>query len=375
MPRGRLPKPHNDIRFYSFSSMPGLSRLDAMSDPGGPCRRIPSRGVRMQSRFVISLSLLLSAWLPGAAALAAEQGWKPEGKIEYIVPSGPGAALDMAARRLGHILEIRKLAPAVVVTNKPGGSNAIALNVLQQNAGNPHYLTTLGSTLLTGRANGTLDVTYSDFTPIAVLLDEFVTVAVRADSPIKTGRDLIEALRRDPQSLSIGVASSLGNHIHIGIARPLKLGGVDIGRLTVVPFKSSAESLNALLGGHLDVVSSSTPNVVAHIKSGRIRVLAVDAPQRLEGTLAVAPTWKEQGIDVVGLSSQGVLAPKGITPRQRDYWVEALREATRTPEWQEFLQTNQLREHFLPPDQAVAYLDRQYAEIRAVLKDLRLVGD
>ncbi len=307
------------------------------------------------------------------SARASGGGWSPADRVDYIVPSGAGAALDMAARRLGQILEAQKLAKSIVVSNKAGGAGQLALHVLQQSAGNGNVLSSLSSSFLTGHATGTLSARIADFTPVAILVDEFVTVAVRADSPIRDARDLAARLRQNPQAHSIGVASSLGNHIHIGIARPLKLGGVDVGRLTVAPFKSSAESMNALLGGHIDVVSSSTPNVIAHLNAGRIRVLAVDAADRLGGALAAVPTWREQGFDVVGVSSQGILAPKGIPPAALDYWVRALRTATRTPEWKEFVATNQLREHFVAGADAAGYLDRQYGAMTVALRDLGLL--
>ncbi len=328
--------------------------------------------VRRRTALAALASVAAAAGWP-AVARATAAGWAPADRVEYIVPSGAGAALDMAARRLGQILEAQRSAKAVVVTNKAGAGGQLALHVLQQNPGNANYLTTLSSSFLTGHATGALSARYSDFTPVAILVDEFVTVAVRADSPVRDARDLAARLRQDPRALSIGVASSLGNHIHIGIARPLKKGGVDVGRLTVAPFKSSAESLNALLGGHVDVVSSSTPNVIAHVKAGRIRVLAVDAPQRLDGALAAVPTWREQGFDVVGVSSQGILAPKGIGTDALAYWVDALREATQTPEWAEFLATNQLQPHFLAGRAAAEALDRQYADMSASLRDLGLL--
>ena len=312
-----------------------------------------------------------SAW--AASGSATTGGWKPADTVEYVVPSGAGAALDMSARRLGSILEQQKAARAVVVNNRSGANGLLALHVLQQNQGSANYFVSLSASYLTGYALGTLPVSYKDFTPLAVLMDEFVAVAVRADSPIRSGRDLATRLRQDPQALSIGIASSLGNHIHIGIARPLRLGGVEVGKLTVAPFKSSAESINALLGGHVDIVSCSTPNVVAQLAAGRIRVIAVDAPQRLGGALAQVPTWREQGFDVTGLSSQGILAPKGISAEAQAYWTQALRNATRTKEWQDFLATNQLRPHFLAGAEAVALLDAQAAELEHALHDLGLV--
>lgn len=298
--------------------------------------------------------------------------WQPPSQVDYVVPSGPGAALDMAARRLGSILEQQHTVRNVMVSNKTGGLGMPALHQLRQDEGNASVVSTLSASLLTSHASGAVPWNFDDFTLLAVLLEEYVAVAVKADSPVRDARGLATVLKTNPQALSVGVASSLGNHIHMGIARPLAASGVDVQRMTVVPFRSSAESLTALLGGHIDVVSCSTPNLIAHVAAGRVRVLAVDAPQRLAGALAAVPTWREQGIPVEGISSQGLLAPRGTGPHARTWWEDALRRATATPEWQSFLAMNQLRPRFLTGEPAELYLRGQYAQMALALKRLRL---
>lgn len=328
-------------------------------------------------RSVLSFaaSALASPWL--AAAHAKTEGaasWKPASKVEFIVPSGAGAALDGAARKLTGLLAEHGAAPQFVVQNRSSAHALHALQVLQQNEGNPHYLMSLSSSLVYSDAQHALPVPYTNFTPLALLFTECTVVAVRADSPLKTGLDLVARLRADPGALSIGVATTVGNHIHLGIAKPLKAGGVDIVNLRVVPYRSSAESTAAVLGGHLDVVSATTPNLLPHLASGRVRVLAVAAPQRLGGAFQGVPTWREQGIDAIGQSVQGVMAPKGITAPQRDYWTDALREVARSGEWREYLELNQWTPNFLDGPQAAAHLARERDEVRGLLGELNLLS-
>ncbi|MCZ2495419.1 tripartite tricarboxylate transporter substrate binding protein [Xylophilus sp. Kf1] len=317
-----------------------------------------------------ALALMSAPLVAPLGARAAD--WLPPSQVDYVVPSGPGAALDMAARRLGSILEQQNAVRNVTVSNKTGGLGMPALHQLRQNEGNASVVSTLSASLLTSHASGSVPWNFDDFTPLAVLLEEYVAVAVKADSPVRDARGLATVLRTNPQALSIGVASSLGNHIHMGIARPLAASGVDVQGMTVVPFRSSAESLTALIGGHVDVVSCSTPNLIAHVAAGRVRVLAVDSPQRLAGALTAVPTWREQGIPVEGITSQGLLAPRGIGPQARTWWEGALRRATATSEWQNFLAMNQLRPRFLTGGPAEFYLRGQYAQMALALKRLRL---
>lgn len=323
--------------------------------------------------FSLGLAVpMLAAAIPAASGQPAP--WKPASTVEYIVPSGAGAALDLAARKLVHLLQQEGVAENIVVTNKPGGANAIALGALQKHPGDGNYLSTLTTSIVNHNILGALKVPYSDFPPVAMLFDEALVVAVRSDSPLKNGRDLVERLKQDPKALSIAIATSLGNHIHLGIAKPLQAGGVDVGGIVVVPYRSSAESMNALLGGHVDVVSATTPNMVAHLQAGTIRLLAVAAPERLEGIFADVPTWREQGIDAIQRSSQGVIAPPGATPEQIAYWSEAIRKVTSKPEWKEFLKTNQWKENFQTPDQARASMDREFQEAQRALAALGMTG-
>lgn len=316
---------------------------------------------------------LLAAATLGPASLRA-QDWKPERSVEFVVPAGPGAALDTAARQIKELVDRERLIPTpMVVTNKPGGAGMVAMGGLQARPGDAHMLVTLTHSSINNKLAGEVALGYEDFTPLAILFDEVITVAVRADSPLRSGRDLADALRKDPASLSVGVATSLGNHIHAAIAKPLKAAGVAIGRMTVVPFKSSADSMTNLLGGHLDVVSASAINVVPLLKAGKIRVLAAASAERLGGDLAGVPTWREQGVDAVYSSSQGVMGAKGLSPAQIRHWEGVLKRLTDLPDWGAFLARNHWKPNFRTHADAVKYLDGEAVVARALLGDLGLL--
>jgi putative tricarboxylic transport membrane protein len=331
----------------------------------------------MKRRAFNQLLLAPAAGLPAlplrVSAQAAATSWKPERPVEYVVPAGPGAALDTAARQIKELTDRLQLLPTpMIVTNRPGGAGMVAMGALQAKPGDGHMLVTLTHSSINNKIVGEVALGYEDFTPLAILFDEFITVAVRADSPIRSGRDLAEALKKNPAALSIGVATSIGNHIHTAIAKPLKAAGVDIAKLTVVPFKSSAESMNNMLGGHLDIVSASAVNVIPLMKAGRIRVLAVAASERLGGELAEVPTWREQGVDAVYSSSQGLLGARGLSPAQIAYWEGVLRRVSGTPEWGAFLARNHWKPRFMGAAEARRFLDAEAASARVLLGELGL---
>ncbi len=318
--------------------------------------------------------LVISALAVTGSAFAqnSENTWKPN-KGEFIVPAGPGGALDTAARMISNLLQEKKLYPNLVVVNHPGGNMAIALNALDRHKGDGNYVMTSISSLMNQEILGKVNHKISEYTEIATLFDEYVAVAVRADSPYKNIHDLIKKFKEDPDELNVGVATSIGNHIHVGIASPLKEAGVEIGKMTVVPYKSSAESMTALQGGHIDVVSATTPNLVSLIQSGAIRVLAVGAPQRLSAPFQDVPTWVEEGINVVPSSAQGVLGPKDMPKEQVEVWGKMLKTIASTEEWKNFLKKNHWQEHFLDAEQSREYRAQEYKKIHAALSDLGLV--
>lgn len=324
-------------------------------------------------RVLRGILALLATCAALAAAPAMAQEWQPTQKVEFVVPSGPGAALDAAAREMLNLLDRYKIVTQpMLVANRSGGAGSIALQALAQHPRDPHWLATFTTGMLNARAIGSASTTYEEMTPVAVMLEEAVVVAVRADSPIKGAADLVARLKASPDGLSIGVATAIGNHIHAGVAKPLKVAGVDIANLRVIPFKSSAESMTQLLGGHLDVVAATTPNVITQMQAGRIRVIAVATAERLQGVLSSVPTWTEQGIPAVYSSVQGVLGPKGMTPEQIRFWENAFRKVSETREWKEFLAKQNWRPVFMGSAEMTRYLATEYAAAKSLITDLKL---
>lgn len=296
--------------------------------------------------------------------------WKPDRIAELIVSAGPGGNQDLTARVIQNVWQEKRIVPSAVVANKTGGGGAIASNYLSQHAGDPHYLMMLAPTLLTSRIMGTSKVDHNNFTPLAMLFNEYIFVSVKTDSPIKNGRDLIEKLKAAPDSLSVAIATALGNHIHMGVALPMKAAGVDIKRMKVVAFKSSGQSLTAVLGGHVDIAASTFSALLPHVTSGKLRIVGMSAPQRMTGLLAEIPTWKEQGANAVFDSWRGVVGAQGMNDEHRAYWEKAFAELSRTEEWKKDIEKNFRVNNFLGGRDADRYWDDQYKELEAALMEL-----
>ena len=316
---------------------------------------------------------LIAMMLAGMATVAGAQGWSPQKNVELVVPNPPGGSNDKTARTVERILTANKLiASTLSVVNKAGGGGSIAYTYVQQHAGDPHYLVVAGPALLTNHITGASKLHHTDLTPIAALFDDYTAFAVSANSSIKDGKDLVERLRKDPKSVTIGFSPLLGSHNHIAAGLLMKAIGGNARDLKVVAYKGSADAIPNLMGGHIDLVTTAAGNVAGHVAAGRLRVIAVTANQRFTGALADVPTWKEQGVSHVFGAWRAIFAPKGLTAQQTAYWEGVLRKATEAPEWKADLEKNYWANVFVTGDQFRKDLDQDYAGMKAVLADIGL---
>ncbi len=319
------------------------------------------------------LALFSFALTAGATGVPYAQSWTPTKNVELVVPNPPGGSNDKTARTIERILVAGKALPvSLTVVNKSGGGGNIAYTYVHQHAADPHVLVVSGPPILTNHITGSGKLHHTDFTPIASLFDDYTVYAVTPGGPVNTGKDLAARLRKDAKSVAIGFSPLLGSHNHIAAGLLMKAIGGNARDMKVIAFKGSAEAIPALMGGHIDLVTTAAGNVAGHVASGKLRVVAVSAKERLPGALAGVPTWREQGIDVVFGAWRAVLAPKGITPQQIAYWENVLRRATEAPEWKEDLDKNMWSNVFLGSAQFAKELDKDYADMKSVLVDIGL---
>ncbi len=307
------------------------------------------------------------------AAPAQAQAWKPTRNIEIIVGSAAGGGADLNARLMQKLMQSElAISSPISVVNKTGGGSALSYIYLNQHPADAHYIALSFQPMITGPMLLSGQVPYTELTPLAHLLNEYVGFAVRPDSTIKSARDLAERLRKDPTSVSIGVSTALAGSNHLAAAMALKKAGVDIKRLRLVVVSGAGESIAGVMGGHLDVVASSAAGMMAHVQSGKLRGIAVTGPQRLTGAFADVPTWKEQGVDSVYANWRGVVGPKGLSAAQIAYWDGVLSQLAQSIEWKQGL-TRLLQDPvYLNSHETRRYLEAQHQELRGVLGELGL---
>lgn len=324
---------------------------------GATYRMLATRG------FAAALAAVL---LP--AGPAGAQGWKPAPFVEIVVGAGAGGGNDNTARTIQKIFQDKNLVAAPVnVVNKPGAGGAIAFTYLNQHTGQGNFLGVTSNTLLTNHITRRSPLSHGHFTPLAILINEYMAFNVKADSPIKTGQELIARLRDDPDSFVLGISSALGNINHISFATVARDIGVDPKKVKTVVFKSSGESITALLGGHVDLVVGPTSIAVRYLESGQLRTLAVTSSKRRPGAFAGTPTWKELGVAAVIDNWRGVIGAKGMTAQQIAFWDEAFRRMFQLEDWNKDVERNYWDNAALLSGDSAKYLDAQYDQLKRAL--------
>jgi putative tricarboxylic transport membrane protein len=180
--------------------------------------------------------------------------------------------------------------------------------------------------------------------------------------------DLVKAFKADPGKVSWNGGSAGGtDHILAGlIARAV---GVEPTKLNYVASKGGGDQIANIVGGHVTAGIAGLGEFSEHIKSGRMRALAVSSPQKLDGI----PSLKEQGIDVVLGNWRGVFGAPAITPAQRDALINAVKAAVESPAWQETLKTRGWEPWFLAGDAYKAFIEEETKRATAILQSLGLV--
>jgi len=301
--------------------------------------------------------------------------WKPDHPVQIIAGTPPGGGLDRVARALVKAIEAARLidVPVEVVNVPGGGARKAWTQVIDKHVGDAHVVAISSPNLTTDYLVGVADFEHSKYTAIATLVTEYIAFAVRADSDLKIGRDLVDRFRRNAAGVTVALSTALGNPNHIALAKLVKQVGGNVAAPPIHVFDSALDCVADVIAGKADVCAVTAASVIAELNAGRLRVLAISAPTRLAASFAEVPTWSEQGADCVIGAWRGVSGPSGLSTAQVTFWEDVIAAATRQPcwagdlarlSWSPLLQTGAALR---------AFLERERAEFVAVLKELGLL--
>jgi putative tricarboxylic transport membrane protein len=261
----------------------------------------------------------------------------------------------------------------VEVVNVPGdGARRAWTHLVDKHAGDGHVLSISSPNLTTDYLAGIADFEHSKYTAIATLVTEYIAFAVAADSPLKSGADLIGRLGRAPAQVTVALSTALGNPNHIALAKLTRAAGGDINAPVVRVFDSALDAVADVVAGQAQVCAVTAASVLKELEASRLRVLAISAPARLAGSLASVPTWRELGIDCVIGAWRGVSGPAALAPAQVQFWEGVIAIAAAQPLWREALARLNWSPMLRMGADLHGYLTQERAEFVAVLGELGL---
>jgi putative tricarboxylic transport membrane protein len=306
-------------------------------------------------KSVLALAAGSSLSLPSLAAA----------NIKMMIPANPGGGWDTTGRALGKALQDSGVASSVTYENKGGAAGIIGLaQYANATKGDGNSLMVMGAVMLGGIITGKPPVSLDKVTPIARLTSEYNVFVVPANSPLKTMKDVVDQLKKDPGSVKWG-GGSRGSTEHIAAAMLAREVGVDAAKINYVPFRGGGEAVAAILGGNVTVGGSGYSEFQQYIETGKMRPIAVTSGKRLKGINI--PTMIEQGYNIEIGNWRGVYAPAGLTAAQRKGLTEMVLKATKSKSWAESLEKNNWTAAWMPNPEFDDFVDREFASLRATM--------
>ena len=300
--------------------------------------------------LIALVTLVLAAGVPAASA------WEPTKPIEFVVPAGTGGGADQMARLISVIADEAKLSPRpFVVLNKAGGAGAEGFLYVKGKKGDAHTIVITLSNLFTTPLHTGIPFSWKDLTPVARLaLDEFI-LWVNADTPYKTAKEYLAAVKDKPGAMKMGGTGSAQEDQILTIQLEQALGV----KFIYVPFKGGGEVCVNLVGGHVNSTVNNPIECVSHWRAKRVRPLAVFDTERIqEGEWKEIPTVKEAlGADVHYLMLRGIFGAPDMPKEALDWYVGFLRKVTETPRWKKYMEEGALKPAFLAGAEYVKWVE------------------
>ena len=312
------------------------------------------------------------AFLAAALALTATlvHAQYPQRPIQLIVPWGAGGGTDATARIIGALME-KELKQPFNVVNRTGGSGDVGHDAIARAPADGYTIGLITVEIAMMHHVGLTQLKHTDYTPIGLVNADPAGVNVRVDSPYKSVKDLLAAIKANPGKFKAS-GTGQGGIWHLAIAGLLKEQGIDPGALPWVPSQGAAPGLQDLVSGGVEVVPCSIPEARAMIDAGKVRALAImDAnPPALYPKL---PTLKaELGSNWQIAAWRVIAAPKGIPAEVQKTLVTALKKVYDSKDYKEFMAKQGYGTVWADPDGTAKFMAASDANLGAALKAVGL---
>lgn len=320
-------------------------------------------------RFMNVATALLFASVASIPALAQEID-----RPECVAPAKPGGGFDLTCRIAQQGLEKQFDGP-MQVTFMPGGIGAVAINLFNTTrTDDPNAIVAFSSGSLLNMATGKYGQWGADDVRfLATAGTDYGAVIVRADSPYQTLSDLMADLKKDPGSVVMGAGGSVGSQDWMKAAILMKAEDLDPRKMRYVAFDGGGDAIAGLLGGSIQVYTGDVGEMVSHLGTGEMRILAAMSPERLPAPFADIPTTKELGYDAEWPIVRGFYMGKGVSDEAYGQWVEAFEAAYSGEEWAQLVKDKGLLPLNLSGQEMDADMKERVARMTGIAKEAGLI--
>jgi tripartite-type tricarboxylate transporter receptor subunit TctC len=290
----------------------------------------------------------------------------PDGPVTIICPYSAGGGSDNVCRAIADAAK-SDFPDGIAVENRTGGAGSVGMSFGMHSKKDGQTITMVAPELVMLPHTGTGgDIDYKEFDPILIVNSGYAAITVSADSPYNTLEDLVAAAKQ--KKLQVG-NSGIGSIWHMAGAGFEKAAGVEF---THVPFDGSAPAITSLLGNHIDFVSVSYAEVQAQVEAGKLKALAVLAPNRLPECPDV-PTVEELGYGELAIGTwRGFCVPKGTDPEIVSYIYDSFKEAANSAEFKTFMKNTNNAIDIIDTAEFAKKLEREYAYYGELIASLGL---
>ena len=308
-------------------------------------------------RFTVNCmeAIFISALL--ASFLVCGSGWAqekfPAKPIENIVPWAAGGGQDLTIRALQPQLE-RALGQPIVIVNKVGAGGAVGFNAIAIAPSDGYTIGQASPGINITKYTVKADVDYVKFEPVIFVGYSPCGILVRKEAPWNNLKDFLAYAKANPEKVRLG-NSGYGGNFHISAIGMEQAAGV---KFIHVPYKGAAPSIVAILGGHIDAISSAITDCFHLMKAGRLKALGFAAPERSK-FVPEAQTFKELGMDAEFITYYAWLAPKGVSKERIRILENAFRKAAESKEFNDYCNTQGVTIAPKGPEEYGSYLAKE----------------
>jgi len=321
----------------------------------------------MFRRVAQRLAAVLLALAFAAPALAQY----PNRPITLIVPWGAGGGTDATARILASIME-KDLKQPVNVVNRTGGSGVVGHSAIAEAAPDGYTIGLITVEIGMMHWQGLTKLDGTSYTPIGLVNADPAGLQVRADSPYKSAKELVDAIKANPGKMKAS-GTGQGGIWHLAIAGMLKSVGVDPASVPWVPSNGAAPGLQDLVAGGVDIVPCSIPEARSLIDAGKVRSLAIMDANPPALYPAVPPLKAALGSDWAVAAWRGIAAPKGIPKDAEARLVAAVKAAYDSPDYKKFMADRGFGVVYLPPAEFGSFMAKSSNDLGATMKAVGVI--